>query len=375
MRTLLPMRGDPLRVLAAGIARGGAIALRLGAALALVVALAIGWLAAPGLAGAQTATPAPTGSQKWSVQVGGDEPPGSPTPTIEPQAFFPDPLTIHVGDTVNWKWAGFHTVTFNSGKPDLPFVLPGPGAGELTAGPAFFPVGVGDPSEPSIYDGTQQLSSGAPVSGPPDEMKFSLTFTKTGTFGYICSIHPGMRGNIAVREAGAPLTESPDQAFQRGQAARSALIGKIAMDQQQIRPAEAGGVQTVASGVGDNFGVSAIVFLPGNVTVKRGDAIVWYLPDPFNPHTITFSSGAAPPDLFTPRPQPSGPPQLVFTANVASPTGGTSYTGSGYLNSGILTGGASFVATIDAPPGTYTYYCIIHGSPEGGMKGTITVTD
>ncbi len=205
-------------------------------------------------------------------------------------------------------------------------------------------------------------------------MKFLMTFTRTGTFGYVCMIHPGMRGNVEVREASASLPETPDQAFQRGQVTLNALNGKIRDDQQQVRTATIGSVHTAVAGFGDNFGISADLFLPSTITVRRGEAVVWYQPDPFNVHTVTFSSGANPPDVFEPRPQAAGPPQLVFPANVASPQGGTSYSGSGYLNSGLLTGGDSYAITIDAPPGTYTYYCIIHGSPQVGMNATITVT-
>src|SRR5204863_4654743 len=145
------------------------------------------------------------------------------------------------------------------------------------------------------------------------------------------------------------LTESPAQATQRGQSTLSALKRKIATDVQQVKGMNVGTVHTAAAGVGDNFGVSADVFVPGNATVKRGDTVVWYWPDPFNVHTVTFSSGAAPPDLIQPRPQPSGAPLFVFPANVASPTGGGTYTGQGYLNSGLMTGNASFAVTIDAP--------------------------
>ena len=37
--------------------------------------------------------------------------------------------------------------------------------------------------------------------------------------------------------------------------------------------------------------------------------------------------------------------------------------------------GQAFVAHFDAPPGTYTYYCAVHGGPGGGMVGRITVTE
>jgi plastocyanin len=359
----------------AGAKQGAFLCTQIGTALAVAGGLTLSLLANPGLAIAQTATPTATPTappaQNWTVQVGADDPTGP----LEIEAFGPDPLIIHVGDTVNWKWAGFHTVTFNSGKPDLGLIVPptGPG-GDFLLGPAFMPVGVTDPSKPVQYDGTQQISSGAPVSGPPDQMKFSVTFTRTGTFGYVCEIHPGMRGNIEVREASAALPETPDQAMQRGQVTLGALRGKMTNDIAAVRPTSGGAATVIAAGVGDTFGASADIFAPGNVTVPRGGTVVWYLPDPFNVHTITFSSGATPKDLIVPKPQSSGPPTLTIPADVATPQGGTSYTGQGYLNSGLLFGGSSFVATMDAPPGTYTYYCIIHGSPQGGMMGTITVT-
>ncbi len=48
---------------------------------------------------------------------------------------------------------------------------------------------------------------------------------------------------------------------------------------------------------------------------------------------------------------------------------GTSYSGKGYLNSGLLSDGQSFALTIDAPPGTYEYVCLVHDF----MKGKIIV--
>ena len=130
------------------------------------------------------------------------------------QGFAPNPLTIRVGDTVSWQWAANpapHTVTFNSGKPAPADIVPGPRPGELMLGPAAFPIG---PTGPVVtYDGTEQVSSGIP---PEEDATYSLTFTRPGTFGYVCSLHPGMRGEVEVREAGAPLPETPAQAQARG---------------------------------------------------------------------------------------------------------------------------------------------------------------
>ncbi len=52
----------------------------------------------------------------------------APPPGISPHsdvlAFFPARLTVHVGDTVKWNFAGFHTVTFPGRKVPFPFVRP-----------------------------------------------------------------------------------------------------------------------------------------------------------------------------------------------------------------------------------------------------------
>jgi plastocyanin len=117
--------------------------------------------------------------------------------------------------------------------------------------------------------------------------------------------------------------------------------------------------------------MNALRFLPEQLTVRRGDTVAWSLADPTEIHTITFTSGAPAPELVEVRPQPNGPPQLVIPAQVAGPAGGTTYTGSGYLNSGIKLAGTAFVLRIDAPAGTYQYVCVVHPN----MKGTLVVEE
>jgi len=306
-------------------------------------------------------------AQAWEVQVSGDDSTG----TLMAQGFFPGPLIIRAGDTVTWKWADAlapHSVTFLSGKPDLPLVVPGPGQGELTLGPAFFPAGIWATASTASYDGTALAHS-----GPPNDPSatYSLTFTKAGTYGYVCSFHPGMRAEIIVREAGAPLSETPAQAKARGQVTASALLGKMRDDVAAYHSTAVGTIHTAVAGMGDGYGASLIQFAPQNLTVKRGDTVVWVMPDPFEIHTITFTSGATPPELAEPRPQPSGPPLLVIPANVAGPAGGTTYTGQGIVNAGIVGNGGGFILRFDAPPGTYNYVCLIHPT----MKASVTVTE
>ena len=324
----------------------------------LLAAGLLGLVAAGALARASVAKAADT----WNVQVSG----ASADMASMAQAFFPDPLLIHVGDTVRWTWAATdapHSVTFNSGKPELGLFAPGPAPEQVVAGPAFFPMG---PPSPVSYDGTQQLNSGVPEPGGT----YSVTFTRPGIYAYVCSFHPGMRGQVEVREAGAPLPETPAQATARGQATAAYLISRIQGEAALVKSAAAGTVHTAAAGLGDGYGITALAFLPTNVTVNRGDSVAWVLADPFEVHTITFLSGATPPDLLLPQPQASGMPLLVLNPAVAGPSGGNTYTGQGIVNSGIVEPGNGFVLRFDAPPGVYQYTCLIHPS----MKSTVTVT-
>lgn len=112
--------------------------------------------ATPGLAGASTggmATPAP-GSSTASSAPG--NPVGGPTIDIEDFAFAPATVTVPAGSTVTWtnKDGEPHTVVANDGTFRSPTM---------------------------DTNGT-----------------FSFTFATTGTFDYVCSIHPFMHGTVVV---------------------------------------------------------------------------------------------------------------------------------------------------------------------------------
>ena len=305
-RQALPAVGGVLR----DLARPRAVRrLALGAAL---VALPLGLSVWPEAGPAYAA-------DTWTVQVGGDNVDAG----IATQAYFPGPLTIRAGDTVDFRFASFHTVTFNSGRPELPIIVPGPGAGELSFGPGFFPAG---PTGQNVtYDGTQQISSGAPLQGPPDEFAYRVTFTRPGVYGYVCTLHPGMRSEITVRESNASLTETPAQATARGQATLGALLGKMQAAVAGVRPAHAGTTHAATAGLGDAFGVSALLFLNGDLAVQRGDTVVWTNADPFEIHTVTFTSGATPPAFGDPRPpaQPGGRRRSSWRPTWPAPPGAT----------------------------------------------------
>ena len=92
--------------------------------------------------------------------------------------FVRDHLVVHVGHTVSFFVAGPgapHTVTFGHEPPGLAILVPS-----------------GDPTH---YAGGD-LNSGVLTPGTP----FKVTFTRTGTFHYICAIHDdmGMVGEVLV---------------------------------------------------------------------------------------------------------------------------------------------------------------------------------
>lgn len=189
-----------------------------------------------------------------------------------------------------------------------------------------------------------------------------------------------MNGTVTVEPTGTALAETPAQAQARGQAAQNALLDNLRAGLKGVRLANATAptgqdAHSVAAGLSNGSGGTALQFLPADLNVHRGDSVAWVLTDPLEAHTITFTSGVPAPDFVEVMPQSDGTRVFAQKPETYSPVGGTTYTGQGYLNSGQLFGGArgplSFVALIDAPAGTYAYLCLIH--PD--MKGTITVTE
>jgi plastocyanin len=120
-----------------------------------------------------------------------------------------------------------------------------------------------------------------------------------------------------------------------------------------------------------NMAVQGQRFLPGDVTIDAGDTVTWQA-NATEIHTVTFIDGGtpqSPPPPFN----PADPTQLT-------PQGGDTMAASTYFNSGLLTTGSSFPPipvpvvhsyTLHFPdPGTFTYYCLVHGVM---MRGVVHV--
>ncbi|MBV9271022.1 MAG: hypothetical protein JO165_08010, partial [Candidatus Eremiobacteraeota bacterium] len=100
--------------------------------------------------------------------------------------------------------------------------------------------------------------------------------------------------------------------------------------------------------------LQTLQFYPSTITIDAGDSVTWTYPAG-EPHTVTFLGPRSAP------PPPTDP-------SVSVPAGGNTYDGTTYTSSGFKLGGAAYTLTF-TKPGTYKYYCLIHGE----MAGTVVV--
>ncbi len=129
--------------------------------------------------------------------------------------FGPKVVTIPVGGSVTWWLIGVHTITFNSNKTDDDIRLTAPDGTVHLNPKAVAPAG--GPGEPapssggpksgihfklvasSSWSGLGFHSSGIfGNSNPPLIEGYKLTFTRAGTYKYLCTVHDNMKGTIVV---------------------------------------------------------------------------------------------------------------------------------------------------------------------------------
>ena len=326
-------------------------------ALVVTIALVISFIAASAPAQAK---------QTWTVVVGGLAEKGA----VSANSFFPGTLEISVGDSVNWDFRYFHTVTFlsNQKAPDL-FV---PEGNKLYFNPQiFFPVGG------KTYDGTGYRNSGTPALDPKaPPLKYTLTFTNAGIYEYICMIHgPAMKGTIMVKDK---AMGSPQAAKATANRESVATFGAGRKAFAQAKGRVTGKTAVVRLNGDTKTGYSILRFTRAPLVIKAGTTVTWEMNDPFEIHTVSFLGGTKEPEEILVEPQRQGPLKLRFNPKVQFPAPAKTYEGKGYVNSGIMfTPGfgppnapTSFSLTF-TKRGRYDYVCFIHDTE--GMKGTIIV--
>lgn len=195
------------------------------------------------------------GSYNWSVQAGGS--------VLEADLVqFSSPnITINVGDSVTWTNPNAvpHTVTFLAPGQSLPaLVQPSP----QPAGPPLLliPLQTFLPAGGPTYDGTAYANSGIfdAVNSPSN--KYTLKFTKPGTYQYHCILHDnqGMMGTITV--AGAAAAPAP-------QPTAAAPGGVIAGPNTGTGPA--------AAGSGNWLPALLVLGIAGAALVLAGTRLAW----------------------------------------------------------------------------------------------------
>lgn len=131
--------------------------------------------------------------------------------------------------------------------------------------------------------------------------------------------------------------------------------------------------------------IAGMIFTPDHLWVKQGDTIVWSAGSQ-EIHTVAF--GAPPADTDDETAEGALPPVInafeEFEEAALPPAGGHTFTGSGFYNSGVMTSvpaasgfptaARQYALQIEAAPGTYFFYCLVHG-PQMAQLVTVLPHD
>lgn len=347
---------------------------------------------------ASASTAAKTGAS-WTVWAG---PSGFAKHVDAPRyaeavQFFPSTLTIHAGDSVTFRTMEGHTVTFlgNKKASDFSMIAADPKHGTYATvkgadgNPLWFS---GKPKfvynamalmmpagNTTITPGTFHTRAifGPGPGNPPGSKPFvTYTFPKPGVYHYVCLMHlPYMKGTIVVKPAGAA-----GPSVGKAQAAATAQLARDVAIVKQLDGYKAP-KNTIVAGR-DLNGVDLMRFYPQKLVVKAGTTVKLVSGSPVEPHSILF----APKDAWTKAylktsdqfPMGQVAPELAYGTDPA----GTAFTGKnhgdGFFSTHVVwkaplpgVGVLDTASITFSTPGTYKYYCQVHGKM---MNGTVVVT-
>jgi plastocyanin len=301
--------------------------------------------------------------------------------------FFPHGTTIHVGDSIAFTPAGFHTVNLVArGGTPLPLIVPTgtsvSGSLDAAGNPFWFN---GLPAlgfNPALlksklgkhvsYNGTKAVESGLPLSAKPKAMV--VKFTKAGKYTYFCNVHAGMKGVVTVKSSSKAIpSAAADKKTLAKQVKRDIAIAKGL-------PSIAPPAGTVHVGSAGKDGVEFFGMVPATSTVPVGTTLTFAMtPASREVHTATFGPGnplTEPTSYLGQIEAGNNDPREIYPSDPPGASASLTPTlhGNGFWNAGALDTVAatplpSSNSVTFAAPGTYTFYCMIHPF----MKGTVVV--
>lgn len=354
---------------------------------ALIACIAVAALAVPG---ASLSAPRSPAAITYTVYLGEFAQPPASLKNVPGtiNKFLPAKLVIAAGDKVAFTSNSFHTVTYNP-KP-IPLLVPDPKKGTYAglqdaAGQPFYfddlakfvynPLAFA-PFGPKTIAGPTPVSSGAIGFQSPKQPSTTATYTfpKPGTYQLFCTLHPGMKGTVVVKPAGSTLPKTPEQVkAQALQLQTAAYPVAIAQNKTKVNAPN-----TVAMGVG--AGVSMLAYYPKVLTVKAGTTVTFVNKSPSEPHNVVFGPKkyveqfGKKTDLLplAPKAPNQATPILPYGTDPKPFTyDGASTHGNGFFATPIAVGvpipGLARSSRVKfTTPGTYKYFCFIHGPDMGG---------
>ncbi|MFN2624801.1 MAG: hypothetical protein ABR520_01800 [Mycobacteriales bacterium] len=124
--------------------------------------------------------------------------------------FGPAQAKLKVGQSMTWTFYGSHTISFNVART-APGLREQSADGAVRVNPKLVdPVRSAGMPRPvpttagttvidgGSWDGSGPKSSGLVYSRPPALRAYRLTFTRPGTYSYVCLVHPRMDGRVVV---------------------------------------------------------------------------------------------------------------------------------------------------------------------------------
>jgi plastocyanin len=299
-------------------------------------------------------------SEPITIQAGVSDP---VHPQIAVLQYMPVKATVSVGQKVIWSWADTrepHSVTF---------FPPGQSAPPPGSDPALFA-----PTPPTgAYDGSTMVNSGLLPLGPQAVPPFEMTFSKTGTYSYVCVIHPQMVGSITVAAGDAGETAAAVATRGEGEKGQWLAEGNEAFGKYQaaapVKTKNRDGTTTWKLEMGTSTAHTDILaFAPIPAEVKKGDKVT-FVNNSGAPHTASFFNQHPPilnpedPAVGKPAPGPS-PQKLnmkdMFNTGVLPPNAPPA--------AGPPEAARSFTFSVPTA-GSYQYICIYHA--PSGMAGEI----